>query len=126
MEDCVNHGHFRPGEVIIADHEVALLFRDDYCEKHWNKEQQHAEENSNNLFLKVMLYARRWAKLMQMLLDEGATFEEAAFIINNSADLDDIRRLKRISYSLLINYWKYGDELEAYLSHQSEHTEQSS
>ena len=121
MANCVNNGHYRAAEVLIVDHETPLLFKDIYSRQHWEKEKKHAEETGNTLSLKAMIYARRWAKLMQLLLDEGATFEQAVFIIDDSADLDDIRDLKAISYGLLIALWKYGNELKDYLNNPDKH-----
>ena len=122
MANCANHGHYRAAEVIIADHTCSLLFKDSYSRQYWEKEKKHAEETENTFSLKAMLYAKRWAKLMQLLLDEGAPFEQAVFIIDDSANIDldivkdrDIRNLKSIAYNLLITVWKYGDELKEYL-----------
>lgn len=121
MANCANHGHYRAAEVIIADHTCSLLFKDSYSRQYWEKEKKHAEETENTFSLKAMLYAKRWAKLMQLLLDEGAPFEQAVFIIDDSADLDDIRDLKAISYGLLIALWKYGNELKDYLNNPDKH-----
>ena len=62
-----------------------------------------------------ILFARRWAKYMQLMMKSGRyTIEQIAASTKEHANIDSIEGLQYVAaFRILCACWKYGDELKA-------------
>ena len=97
-------------EVIKIDETTEIIFKDSHSQKVWEK---MVKENSRDPYgICIVTYARRWAKLMQTLIEDGSSLEEVAEQSSYDADLEGVTCfMYSQALSSLCKSWKYGEEL---------------
>lgn len=68
--------------------------------------------NTDGYGASIIQYAKRWSKLMEEEIDNGANLEDIADMTSHEADTDGITGVMYgASLKILFEGWKYGEDL---------------
>jgi hypothetical protein len=102
-------GNARVTEIRRIEETTDMQFKNKEAEEMWD---EIVENNSSNF---ITDFACCWAKYMQKFISEGKTVAEIAEQTSSECDFEGITGfMKACAIQILIQCWRYGDELQKY------------